>query len=145
MIIYYRKIYKGILSVWEDYEMKRSYERPVFYAEAYIFSSSIAKCDIDVDTTAPLTFKVGETNACANGDGHVYGGQNSKKGAIRENGGADVITLFNDGAATACQYDWDGRTNIVAQTEKNFAESMYGNDANVGNHAPAYNGSTFLS
>ena len=31
--------------------MKRSYERPVFYAEAYIFSSSIAKCDIDVDTT----------------------------------------------------------------------------------------------
>lgn len=134
--------------------MKRSYSRPVFYAEEYTFSSSIAKCDLDIDTTDPLTFVVKETNVCLkpNGDGtytsdgHVYGGNNGDKGAVREAGGADVITVFNDGISeNACQYDWDGRKNIVAQTGQNFQRSFVGTNADFKNHAPGYEGLVFLS
>lgn len=127
--------------------MKKNYSKPFFFAEAYRFSSSIAKCDIDIDTTEPLTFIKTETNACSGGDGHVYGGNNGSKGTIvtKCNGG-NQITLFNDGIEkTACEFDWDGRKNIVAQTGDNFAVSMYGNDADVKKHAPSYGAQVFLS
>ncbi len=127
--------------------MKKVYEKPVFVAEEYTFSDSIAKCDIDIDTTKPLTFIKKQTNACPVGDGHVYGGNSGNKGTIvTECKGADKITLFNDGTdATGCEFDWDGRKNIVAQTGDNFAVSMYGNDASLGNHSPSYGTQVFLS
>jgi len=125
----------------------KKYESPMFFAETYRFSSSIAKCDIDIDTTAPLSIILGQTSMCDGGaDGHVYGGQNQKKGSIVENGIAvSPATIFNDGASSACWYDWDGRTNKVAQTGDNFAASFYGNQANEAKHAPGYEGQTFLS
>lgn len=89
-----------------------------------------------------------ETNLCNHGeDGHVFGGQNGKKGSITDclEDHRNEVTLFNDGDATGCEYDWDGRKNIVAQTGDNFAVSFYGNNANEDNHAPAYNGQVFMS
>ena len=128
--------------------MKREYVKPMFYAEEYVFNSSIAKCDIDVDTTPPLMIIKGQTKLCkVNDEGHVWGGQNGKKGSIIEECHEDrnPITLFNDGDALACQYDWDGRKNIVAQTGDSFSDSFFGNGANPDNHAPAYNGQVFMS
>lgn len=126
----------------------KKYESPVFFAETYRFSSSIAKCDIDADTTAPLTIVLGQTNMCNGGtDGHVYGGHNMKQGSIVENGIAvSPATIFNDGTSNSgCWYDWDGITNKVAQTGDNFAASFYGNQANEGKHSPGYQGQSFLS
>lgn len=128
--------------------MKRKYEKPVLYAEGYVFSSSIAACDIDIDITAPLTIVKGVTKLCPVDDnGHVFGGQNGKKGSIIQKLHEDreKVTLFNDGDATGCEYDWDGRTNIVAQTGDSFAASFFGNEANPQNHAPAYDGQVFMS
>lgn len=135
--------------------MKRKYEKPVFYAEGYVFSSSIAACDIDIDITAPLTIERGVTKLCPVDDnGHFFGGKKINKhgkrgykGSISEEIGdkRDFVTLFNDGDATGCEYDWDGRANIVAQTGDSFAASFFGNEANPGNHAPAYNGQVFMS
>lgn len=77
-------------------------------------------------------------------DGHVYG-QTKQATIISECNGGDVITLFNDGEKTGCQFDWDGRTNIVAQTGDSFAKSIYGTESDPKKHAPAYNGQVFLS
>lgn len=128
--------------------MKRKYVKPVFYAEEYVFSSSIATCDIDIDTTAPLTIIRKETRLCPVQDnGHCFGGSNGRKGSITVKLGdqSEAVTLFNDGDSAGCKYDWDGRANIVAQTGDSFAESFFGNEANKENHAPGYNGQTFLS
>ena len=134
--------------------MKTKYEKPLFIVENYTFSDSIAKCDIDIDTTEPLKIyrKIGDegtnTKLCGVMDeGHVWGGQNGKKGSIidRLKETRNQITLFNDGDSLGCQYDWDGRNNVVAQTGDSFAESFFGNDANPDNHAPAYNGQVFMS
>lgn len=124
--------------------MKRNYSKPLFFAEEYTFSSSIAKCDIDIDTTGPLTFIKGETNACKSSDGHVYG-QTPQATIIKKCNGGNVITLFNDGEKTECQFDWDGRRNIVAQTGDSFAMSIYGNESDPKKHTPAYDGQVFLS
>ena len=126
--------------------MKREYAKPLFYAETYVFNSSIAKCDIDIDTTKPITIKPGD-NLCSGGnDGHKYGGQNGKKGTIIDETKGATVTLFNDGTdKDACQYDWDGRKNVVAQTGESFASSFYGNEANEEKHAPGYMGAAFLS
>ena len=61
--------------------MKKFYESPVFVAEAYAVSNSIAKCDIDIDTTAPLTIEKGKTILCPVRDG---GHKFSEKGTIYE-------------------------------------------------------------
>lgn len=140
--------------------MKRVYEKPMFYAEAYTFNESIAKCDIDIDTTPPLDLVCGTTNMCtgkinddtdnAKEDGHTFGGHKGPgvcggAGTIHTELGhkcGTAATIFN---GDGCTYDWDGRTNIVAQTGDNFAESFYGTDSDVKNHAPGYNGKTFLS
>ena len=124
------------------------YEKPIFIVESYTFSDSIAKCDIDIDTTGPLTIIKGETKLCPVDDnGHVWGSQNGKKGSIIEkcHETKTEITLFNDGDSTGCEYDWNGRTNIIAQTGDSFANSFFGNGANPDNHAPAYNGQVFMS
>lgn len=121
--------------------MKRNYVKPVFVAECYSFSSSIAKCGWSVND--PLTVNKGD-NLCKGGnDGHVYKGQNGKKGLLQD--APDTITLFNDGSASACQYDWNGETNIVSQTGADFASSFYGNEADWGSHAPGYKGLVFYS
>lgn len=133
--------------------MKREYVKPVFVVEEYEFSSSIAKCAIDIDTTEPLTLVCGETNLCAKDgeDGHRYGAANGKgcnnKGVLHElYGHKTPTTIFNDGAADACHYDWDGRKNQVAQANNaTFAAAFYGNEANQELHAPGYKGAAFLS
>ncbi len=128
--------------------MKREYVKPVFCAEEYVFNSSIATCNIDIDTTGPLTIIRGETMLCSVQDnGHKFGGSNGTKGSITKVLGdtSRSVTLFNDGDNLGCKYDWDGRANIVAQTGKSFADSFFGNEASQGNHAPAYNGQTFMS
>lgn len=128
--------------------MKREYVKPVFCAEEYVFNSSIATCDIDIDTTEPLTIIRGKTKLCPVQDnGHTFGGSNGNKGSITTilDDHSNSVTLFNDGDNLACKYDWDGRVNIVAQTGTSFADSFFGNEASQGNHAPAYNGKTFMS
>lgn len=136
----------------------KKYVKPVFIAESYMFADSIAACGIDIDTTKPLVIKLQQTNLCSNGnDGHVYGGSNGNKGEIAKLGRSHPIspaTIFNDADKTwnndetnpdGCTYDWDGRTNIVAQTQKNFAESFYGNNSNEDKHSPGYVGQSLLS
>lgn len=128
--------------------MKREYVKPVFCAEEYVFNSSIATCDIDIDTTEPLTITRGETTLCPVQDGgHRFGGANGSKGSITAVLGdkSDSVTLFNDGDSPGCKYDWDGRANIVAQTNTSFADSFFGTESNQENHAPGYNGQTFMS
>ena len=126
--------------------MKRKYVKPVFCAEEYVFNASIAKCDIDVDTTSPLEVIRNETVLCVSGgspdNGHKFG----DKGIVGKNDSSQVITIFNDGVGNdGCKYDWDGRTNIVAQTGENFAQSFFGNNASPSQHTPGYNGSVFMS
>lgn len=133
--------------------MKKEYVKPFFVAEEYEFSSSIAKCDLDIDTTGPLTIVCGETNMCSNGtDGHVYGGATGNgcqnKGILHDKyGHVNNTTIFNDGADNdGCHYDWDGRKNEVFQAgNADFANSFYGNSATESNHAPGYEGQAFLS
>ena len=52
MIIYFTNVYKLKSGILEEGNMKRNYVKPVFVAECYSFNSSIAKCQIDIDTIA---------------------------------------------------------------------------------------------
>ena len=129
--------------------MKREYVKPVFYAEEYVVTNSIAACEF-TDVNEPLTINYGD-NVCGHGiDGHVWGGQNGKSGTIG-NVNNGVLTLFNDGAdKDACLYDWGGPNNNVVtgpdgESYGSFAQAFYGNSADVGNHSPGYMGQSFFS
>ena len=135
--------------------MRRSYSRPVFYAEAYTVSDSIAACDYKVEETTVLEIEKGD-NMCSNShNGHKYGGQKGNSGNIVGFGGGNNITLFNDGAGTSgCQYDWGGRqNNVVYGYDQNgnyismgtFAAAFYGTEATEKQHAPGYMGAAFFS
>lgn len=144
--------------------MKRTYTKPMFYAEAYTFSESIATnpdCGIDINNTNPLN--VGAA-------GYDQSDRHDPKGTMlcpepgdgghrweptKNNTSATIVTechftgtnftLFNDGDLTACQFDYGARTDVVAQTGDSFANSIFANSAGQANHSPAWNGLTFRS
>lgn len=122
--------------------MKKVYESPVFLAEAYSFSSSIASCDYSTDPNTPVPIKLGD-NLCIVGDkGHKY----SEKSLAYQKFHLSEATIFNDGTDnSACIFDWAGKGKPVAQTGQSFAQTFYGNNASEGNHAPGYNGAAFFS
>lgn len=137
--------------------MRRNYSKPLFFAEEYTFSSSIAKCGINIDTTPPIVAVKRETILCVqkkndgsyqSDNGHPYGGNKGDRGLVANMDPDPSITIFNDGDSTNspnCEYDWDGRTNIVRQTGANFAQSFLGTNSDEKNHTPGYNGMAFLS
>lgn len=146
--------------------MKRNYERPMFYAETYTFNESVAanpSCGIDIDTIkSPLSVGAAGydssdrhdpkgTMLCpAPGDGgHRWEPTKNNTSATIVTKCHDtrpVITLFNDGdLAGGCEYDYDARKNIIAQTGDNFANSLFANNAGQAQHSPAWNGLTFRS
>ena len=115
--------------------MKKVYESPVFLAEAYSFSSSIANCTCKTDTNTPTEIRLGQ-NLCSVGDnGHQY----SKKSPAYELCNSEVTTIFNDGMNNnACVFDWAGKGKPVQQTNLSFAKTFYGNGATEKNHAPVF-------
>lgn len=115
--------------------MKKVYESPVFLAEAYSFSSSIANCTRKTDTNKPTEIGLGE-NLCQVGDnGHAY----STKSKAYKICQTEVTTIFNDGIYNnACVFDWAGKGKLVQQTNLSFAETFYGNGASENNHAPVF-------
>ena len=126
--------------------MKKVYESPVFLAEAYSFSSSIANCNHS--SKEPVTVRVGEA-LCLQGDGgHKYGGQSGDKGTLVKNEIREV-TLFNDGAGTGCPYDWNKNDNQVTGPDGvnygTFAQAFFGNNSNVEQHSLGYGGDAFFS
>lgn len=118
--------------------MKKTYVKPVFYAEKYTVSSSIAACEYHTDPNEPLMITYGQ-KLCAVGDnGHTAG-----EGILADQR-IYPTTVFNDGTdKDGCIYDWDGMT--VAQTGESFGKSFYGAKANNDNHVPAYNGAVMFS
>lgn len=135
--------------------MRKNYSKPLFFAETYTASDSIAVCDYKVEDTTVLTIIKGDCMCDKKHKGHQYGGQHGSSGAIVSNGGGDVITLFNDGEGTqGCQYDWGGRQNNEVKgynqqgdyiSMGTFAAAFYGNEANEEQHAPGYKGEAFFS
>lgn len=117
--------------------MKRTYIKPVFYAEQHAVSNSIAACEFQTDPNTPLTIVEGQ-NLCAVGDkGHTAGSGSLPASVF-------PTTVFNDGTdKNGCIYDWDGTT--VAQTGESFGKSFYGAKAGNMNHVPAYNGAAMFS
>ena len=63
--------------------MKKVYESPVFLAEAYSFSSSIANCGQSVNN--PQFVEVGDKLCDNPHNGHKYGGQNRTSGSLAVN------------------------------------------------------------
>lgn len=122
--------------------MKKVYESPVFLAEAYSFSSSIASCDYSTGPNTPVTIRLGD-NLCSVGDqGHKY----STNSLAYQQFQLQEATIFNDGTDnSACYFDWAGKGKPVAQTGKSFAQTFYGNSANEDKHAPGYKGAAFFS
>jgi len=133
--------------------MKKIYESPVFIAEEYCFSESIAKCAHEVDPNEALTINLGDNLCSKSHNGHKYGGQQGDDGNIITNGGANSVTLFNDLATpdekNDCEYDWDYNNNIVYSPSGadmgTFAAAFYGNESNKEQHAPGYKGAAFFS
>lgn len=129
--------------------MKSQYMKPFFYAESYAVSDSIAKCNIDIDTTPALTVTDTTKLCTVQDEGHTIGGKNGQKGSIvdflAQYNLQLPITIFNDGDGGACMIDWDGRRNYVYQTGDNFARTFFGNNATPAGHAPGYDGASFLS
>ena len=140
--------------------MKKVYESPVFYAEEYTFSDSIARCEYQIDQNSSLPISLGQ-NACGANDhnGHKYGGQHGNSGTIAANNTNhiyDTIVLFNDlhdvgenADHTRCQFDWDYNSNVVYGPDGHdygtFAQAFYGNDASQGQHSAGYKGNAFYS
>ena len=127
--------------------MKKVYESPVFLAEAYSFSSSIASCGYSANE--PIYVKVGDRLCSQIHNGHKYGGQNGNQGNLVANG-IMTVTLFNDGSgANPCQFDWSNNPNKVTGPDGTsfgtFADAFYGNESNPDKHAPGYNGAAFFS
>ena len=135
--------------------MRKNYSKPLFFAETYTASDSIAVCDYKVEDTTVLEITKGDCMCEKNHNGHKYGGQQGSSGAIVPYGGGEVITLFNDGQGiTGCQYDWGGRQNNEVKgynqqgeyiSMGTFAAAFYGNEATEGQHAPGYKGAAFFS
>ena len=124
--------------------MKKVYESPVFLAEAYSFSSSIASCGQSVNN--PQFVKVGDELCDTPHNGHKYGGQHGTSGSLAVN---DITSgyLFNDGDATACTIDWDYQNDIVKVNGSpygSFSQAFYGNNSS-GGHRPGYHGVAFFS
>lgn len=137
--------------------MKRTYTKPLFYVEAYTFNESVATnpdCGMPIDEIKEPLEVIGGKNGTmlcpAPGDsGHRwYPDAKGNVPTITTKCGEkdNVITLFNDGNKTGgCEYDYDARKNVIAQTGDNFANSLFGNNANQDQHAPAWNGLIFRS
>lgn len=140
--------------------MKKIYESPAFFAEAYSFSDSIAKCEYHIDQNSVVPITIGQ-NVCGANDhnGHKYGGQQGNSGNIAVNDTSNqftTLTLFNDlhdvgdnVDHSRCQFDWDYSTNTVYGPDGTnygtFAAAFYGNESNVDRHGPGYKGSAFYS
>ena len=145
--------------------MMKIYESPVFYAEEYTFSDSIAKCEysvLDPDPNGNMVagaVRFGDVDAH---DGSVDNwvrlcGGNDNAGCHRVNyteitvGGIPVTanhTIFNDNnpAGGACTFDWGGPNNDeVVQSGRSFAQTFLANSSNPGQHAPGYDGLVFYS
>ena len=132
--------------------MKKSYESPVFFAEAYSFSDSIAKCEYQVSTRGPVALVEGERLCGGNGNCHQF--SFSSGAAINDSaiGAKAGDTIFNDSPATdkagegKCTFDWGGiYKKVVRQTGMSFAQSFFGNEASTGNHSAGYEGEMFFS
>ena len=131
--------------------MKKIYSKPVFYAEQYFFSDSIASCGYQVDPNRPVNIQFG-TNVCGVGDGgHKYGNKGGIYNWDISDGTQDFVTatLFAT-TTTECTFGWDYNKNIVYSPGKTtqlgtFAQAFYGNSANEDNHAPGYDGAAFFS
>lgn len=122
--------------------MKKTYEQPRFFAEAYTFSSSIAMCAYETDPNTPVTISLG-TNLCTVRDnGHAY---SEKSEAYKVSNGLNPVTIFNDGDSLGCYFDWAGPGTNVTQTGHSFAQTFYSNSATPQNHAPGYEGAAFFS
>ena len=134
--------------------MKKSYESPVFFAEAYSFSDSIAACEYKVSVKGPVTLTEG-VSLCSLGNCHTFSLKN--KALVNSAETSTIVaqaghTIFNDSPATEeagegkCTFDWGGRNNnVVRQTGANFAQSFLGNNAGQDNHSAGYMGEMFFS
>lgn len=131
--------------------MKREYISPVFIAELYSFTESIANCDVP-EGKAPLLINWEEHLCVAGCDkGHVAG-----KGGLYTNPTDYPLTIFNDGKDivwdkkdpiyadtdpehkypiySGCDYDWTG-------DDKKFSQDFFGNSASSSDqHRPSYKG-----
>lgn len=142
----------------------KKYVKPVFYAESYMFSDSIAKCDTSLDPSKAMVINVGD-NLCTAQDGGDVIGKN--KNALVKN---FPVTVFNDGTniwqnktlytkddpdyvAIGCDYDWNmPKEDMVYTSDSNpqkldiFSQTFYGNGASNSNeHRPGYKNAPFFS
>lgn len=144
--------------------MKLKYEKPIFIAECYVFNESFANdCAYQIDPNTPLLIS-SQIDLCANPgeDGHQLGGQQGDKGNIvKVNFGGKLpigsqgfVTLFNDGKARECEYDWAGPgTKVIGYNKATntrtefgtFGQAFYGANPTEDSHAPAYKGLTMFS
>ena len=124
--------------------MKKVYESPVFVAEEYNFSDSIAQCDIHpddyIENNNYLEIAL-KDNICGSDNGHKAG-----SGAIPES--LYPVRLFNDGSdVDVCAFDWDGK--VVKDTNGisygSFQAAFAGDSADNPNHTPAFKGQIFFS
>lgn len=134
-----------------EIRMKQTYSKPVFMAEGFSFTESIAACDIQVgESVSPdmITVKSGDKVCNVGDNGHKPG-----KGTIPSQ--YYPINIFNDDndpVSSGCDYDWDGK-NILGPVDAegkrpsygDWGPAIYGAVANNDNHKPAYNGKTFHS
>lgn len=132
--------------------MKKTYVKPVFVAEGYTFTESIASCYKNPDAnTSPVKIPKFGTNLCAANDG----GHKAGDGGMYTKETDYPLTIFNDGAGkvwdkidhvddkgrpylVGCDYDWAGETK---EGLADFSQDFYGNNsANSHQHRPAING-----
>lgn len=116
--------------------MKREYVKPVYIAESYMFTESIAACDISVGSpeTNPITVNKGDSMCPVGDSGHIAG-----KGYLGTEGYQQYpVTIFNDGPQDGCSFDWNG-------DRKEFGQAFYGANPSEKKHIPAHNGSVFFS
>lgn len=135
-------LYKYGLKNIGGIKMKREYVKPVFIAETYAFSESIAACDYHQgDTEANPVIIPANVHMCpVNDGGHVTG----KKGIPVSK---YPVSVFNDGDATGCTFDWEknGIVKFDGVIYPSFGQALFGAKANNENHTIIYNGKVFFS
>lgn len=118
--------------------MRKAYVKPVFLAEAFEGTQSVASCG-NGSINTPIELEKGQficytnNNGSITGDsGHVIGGQNGKKGsaleywdaagANKEGSEKTDVYLFTD-ANVVCDFLWNGQGSTVKGWSTNGQKS----------------------